>query len=819
MPTNPSSGHTEESAYVELINKIDQYDPHPETVLRSVINSSQYEELMADWLGVEITSLFLADSSAKDTNLHVLKFLHEAVRNKDNVPDFPMYKVDAVAAHSPETKPYKHDLVNDPNTIADRRTLQSRILESENFRLTAELCAKRLSSSKETSNYYLIISFGEIIAHCFLFRLLSIDQKLVQNNPELWNDCGLTAWTAISKARSKSRDTDATLESAAMLEAVSRWYAESEKIAADPRTSRTQIIRCIYSVNDVVNTALQRAKSNPDEIGMFLKEWAKYLYESFASTESNANLEAKFWQYTLINPIVEEKLCSRGLYFTVVRSRVQKESKHSPSHEVYAICTLYDTTQLGREARLHLDVILRKLSHYVLAQFDFEQIERDYKRLEDTVNFVGFVGNQLHSWRVLMEKAARLCYRMSDAQCALLCWSDVGACKLHNSFDENKRAHVYITDWYSYLGAPNMLTRELARKILVTYDPRLRSLNSPTLESAIRTDIDRIADVFSISGSKNADVLAQPFGDKNQGVLILWLTKESRFDSRLTPQMEGLLQALTVGMRMTFRNAIGRGLLSSIIKCAMRCYLPCYILYLFLDRQCRRVHLRRKQGAKIFLVIPQKSDSNREITTYESQTILDWSVASIAEIAHLGYLLVATLFLASVFTIIYYTFRDFAPIEAFFKLMGDDKNAPLDKITPLDKMTPIIDALSTVEHTLMAFSICLAATGVSLLLKPGMETNLPSWMRRFAELGTLEKTLVRLVAMVLTIDVLTVVLQTGAKLRDRALGATGDTFQALFELFKPSIFHLVVYIIVLAGLALLSKFLLGEEKNVAKSDE
>ena len=113
-----------------------------------------------------------------------------------------------------------------------------------------------------------------------------------------------------------------------------------------------------------------------------------------------------------------------------------------------------------------------------------------------------------------------------------------------------------------------------------------------------------------------------------------------------------------------------------------------------------------------------------------------------------------------------------------------------------------IHILNNIEHTVMAFSIFLATIGIIFLLSPGMAVGQPEWMRRFAKLDTLEQTIVRLVAMVLTIDVFSAVLVARGEMLNQA---------SPLEFFQPTLIYIGVYICVLVGLAFLSKYLLGEE--------
>jgi hypothetical protein len=80
-------------------------------------------------------------------------------------------------------------------------------------------------------------------------------------------------------------------------------------------------------------------------------------------------------------------------------------------------------------------------------------------------------------------------------------------------------------------------------------------------------------------------------------------------------------------------------------------------------------------------------------------------------------------------------------------------------------------------------------------------------MKRFQELGTLEQTLVRLAAMVLTIHVLKVALEA-----DVTFPITATTnVRELWMAMQPTLFHVVVYLLVLVGLVFLSKFLLHKD--------
>ncbi len=664
---------------------------------------------------------------------------------------------------------YEAQRITDQAVIDERRLKQRSFLPIGEKPLTAELCARRLQKAirHADSPHYILIPFGEIISYCFLHQVIyNIACSGEDQNPD-WDSIGVTAWNTICAEYSKSQRRSVAETNDDILNNVKAWYELSAKTFDERKKLNGTIHSEIYILSAEISALLKAANYEPlsksSTLSCFLARWAAFICGNIDTNERNEELMDEFWNCTFINPKIEQFLGSRGLYVTVVHSQVSKEPSGIPAlyREVYAICTLFNASRLEQgNNQSYLDNILRRLAQTQLAQFEYEELERHYEKLSGTLNLLNSIANPGHDWQRLTEEAVTLCGYLSSAKVVLLAWPDFGVCA--KVFDEKHNGF----QWYRYLSRANQTAKNIARLIRRSQNEQL------TLEQHTETTKERDQHRHTIVSEvvmplcANCDTLEFTFGGADRGLLIVWFEK-SLAKASVSEELQRALLALSIGLEMPYRSAIGRGALSWLLS------------FFFDPRTTIKELVSRFRGC------PQRCTEDHRSPIHNMLTGL---LATIAEISQLGYVSIAFIFLASVYRVLFKTI-----VEAYSGTGEEGKSS-------------IVSTLNTVEHTVMAFSICLASTGVIFLLKPDMAANLPSWMRSFGKLGTLEKTLVRLAAMVLTIDVLAATLSLRIKLE----ASKGLNF---WGIAGPVLFYVMIYLVVLTGLAFLSRYLLKEEPD------
>jgi len=774
----------ESVAYDKLIALIDDIEADPDLNLAKVLENECYPELIAKLLSVEVVSLYVASPDAAEGGR--IEFLNESMPSPLNLPMF------VVNSDEKGNRPFTITKV-DLKEVIRRRNEQTRILRSSQERLSAELCARYLQKDGNSLPENLLLPFGEILTYCFLFHIIEGVPPDVPADELLWQELGQMAWNKLCQAYGKPGIVNQSDVERLLLDAIKNWYFRSDVDRAFLGPDKVQAVYCLNAeMSSRLSTLeIQSATTNTD-FPNFLESWSRVLYDSLRASSSENNLKDLFWHRTLVNPYIEEMLRSRGLYVTIIRSPLStKEFASSHLSHAYAICTIYDTDGLNKnDRRVYLDKVLRRLAHEDLAKYDFLRLKRTDDHQDRILDLLNAVSESDYNCQELMQEAAKVSLHVSNADGVLIGWSDIGTTALIRNGEE-----TYKMRWFSYLSALHTKLRRLSDSLPQDHaqKDKMSDHNYKRLIPILRN--------LAVKSSEIKHVCAFSFGarfGKRPGTFILFSNRENLLSSDTRKQLEKIMLSLAVGMVMPFRSA-GKGLLSWML--GVVCH-PLENILLRIARRPQKVWFWLRNRNTMY---PRRLlMENPKVSTHR---LLNWAIASIVEITQVGFVAVALLFLGSVFSIIFYTLRHLPPFDYI--------NAHLSQVAcqflhlpqhlPEEDITlHIVQTVRNIEHTVMAFSICLATNGVIFLLKPDLAANLPLWMRGFAKLGTLEKTLVRLAAMVLTIDVLAVVLEASPIKGNNALS---------FAQLQPILIHVSIYLVVLVGLAFLSKLLLNEDSD------
>ena len=761
---------SENDTYRLLVDAIDTIAGRG-SAMKRVMAGPVHRDFFGGWTGCEVTSLYVAPEPAKDGNSsdqRLIEFLHEAV---PDALDFPMFTV------SGGVNGEKFVVTNvESADVQKRRQTQKGIIESPHQRTSAELCADRMQTGGNNRPRFLLLPFGEILGYCFLHHVLLEISQRSPDNPEDWTVIGRAAWAHLIDTHSRRQNAVGTNTQSDLLSALKEWYSNGHsKRCHDRSFLGSTKIGAIYSLPPKLGTLLNTITfHDPDlnnQLANFLAGWAQNLHNCLQYLDRTLGPMEVFWKKTLVNPEIEALLCTRALYVTIIRSPLKEGDPRPPRlSQAYAICTVFDSSRLELpNQRTHLDNVLRRLAQTDLAQYDYRKLERIENDQHQIQSLLLCVSNSEDEWRELMKKAARVCLEVGGADHVLISWSDIGALLIStDALDASRPKGGYEERWFNYLSATASYCTALARSLSPRGSTFELPLDGDPSNDACKLLVQVRARLeFTRSGKQL--VFALPVDEEQNrkcaGLIVVFGLPKTW---TLTETAESIRQvglALALGMKMPFRSMIGRGLLSWLLRSVLH------------PRKSVRKSIESSYSHALgWSANPQPS----------AHRLVDWAAASILELAQVGFVAVGLLFLLSVFSI----------IVSSLSFDGHDTTSL------------IVQVLTRVEHTVIAFSICLAATGVVFLLKPGTTAGVPPWMQRFSELGTLEKTLARLAAMVLTVDVLKVIFE--ARISFPKPGSSGYS-AALWEAMQQPLFHVALYLLVLAGLAFLSKFLLNED--------
>jgi len=780
-----------EALYLRVIENIEEVEASRDKEISSVFLDKGYQDLIASWFGIEVISLYVTSSeevNPKNILKKQIDFLYDP--SSGEVTDFPMYSIN-VKDRTSEFGFTKIEKV-DEGERNQRRLAQKLRLGSVHNPTSAELCARYLQQNPNSS--YLLLSFGEIISYCFLFHIL---QYKIKNKKSDIQTAANYGWAQVKEAYEKRQDlAGSDIENRLLLE-IKKWYfVETEQECFTRVLQQTPLIEGIYKINDEVKKAFESVGSSDLKVDELLSKWAEDLYNSFVNLVTDGDLEKNFFQHSLVNPLVEERLCTRGLYVTIISSPLHKGVTQSHLSQAYAICTIVNPSLLADiKFRKKIDHILRSLSYTRIAFHDYQKLKRIRDSQQEIQLFFNNVSSTSDNWADLLQAACRLCVRISSADYVLISLKEIGTFLLFKSVDSRAKesganssaSETYLPAWF---GSVSPVTYACNRD---AFFEKLQSMENASIkEYGFNKFMDLITNKLETeyrfgehnelkSKSSDLTVLHTPIYDKDNlfkvGIIMLFTepSGDSAFDTQ-NPLRE-IAVALSIGMSMPFRNMINKGLISSFLK--LLSIIWYFLYYLIFKKTHIKTGKFKKQSPNITLL--ELSGSMR------LQKLLDFILGTMMELMQIGFILVATVFIMSVGELL---------LSSWEHLFSSDEGIKVTKV------------LKTIEGNVMTFSICLAATGILFLAKPELAFGQPRWMKKFAKPGTLEQTLVKLAAMVLTIDVLNVVLSLQEWLH------SSTTY--LWILVKPAIFHLAAYLIVLLGLAFLSEFLLKEKDKKEK---
>jgi len=760
---------TQEEAYNKFTGKIEDLEADPGREMKSVLISKEYQNLFAGWFGCEVISLYVTPELAhnrEDTARKQIEFLEST----PGALNFPMYTINDSKSTGIPFSDIKR--VN-KKTIDNRREAQKKLLKTPDERTSAELCAKYLQIEGAPS--FLLLPFGEILTYCYIYHILEKVAKK-QNKTDLnWDSIGTDAWKKIvEKYQERPNVTKKDVESD-LLNALKNWYFHpNKKDNYDREYMASNRIQAVYNLPMDVNLLLKNLDHTNivnENLNEFLKEWARNLYETFLSETEGEDLRQIFRNKSLINPTIEELLCTRGLYITIIRSPLNRSNlPPSPLSQAYAICTIFDTSFLEDfNRRKSLDHLLCRLAYTDLAQYDYQKLERIRNNQNQIQELFSTVSNSNYDWQMLMNAAGETSLQISKAEHVLVSYREIGTLFLSKDSKSKKDNPIGIDDmkatylfrWFNDISGitshcnNKVLWKSLEEGILSI---QLIDVNpSPAIKL-----LKRISQKLGISARANLEVRCFPVGDENSdkraGIIILFIQSMATITPEMDESLNKIALALSIGMKMPFRSMINKGLISWLIR---------NVIHFWYNVKTFKFSLPIRQPSPRISI----------------QQLIDRALATMLEFTQIGFMLIGVTFLYFVFNLLYHSHTG----------------------------NIITETLKNVEKTVMAFSICLAATGIMFLMKPEIAYGQPKWMKKFAKPGTLEQTLIKLAALVLTIDVLSVILQLQESLK------SSDTY--LWILVKPAMFHLLAYLVVLLGLAFLFETLFKEQPEIEEETD
>ena len=821
----------EETAYNNLREKIEEIEVNPSLEMQSVLESNDYETLFISGFGCEVISLYVTSQQEninENFEREQIEFLYDS-KPGSGALNFPMFTVSEPRS---DQGLLSHTLVQE-ETIKKRRVAQKEILDSQYERTSAELCARYLHKKDNDSlPSFLLLPFGEILAYCYLNHILDEISNEQNTSERNWTSIGLNSWDMLIRKFQETPNIDKNNVMSDLLKALKEWYLSLNNEEIYDRSMVLNRILAVYVLPDETKLLLQGL--NPQEIeneglNAFLNVWAKNLYESLISDANDEDIKRTFRNKTLINPIIEEILCTRGLYVMIIRSPLNGDNLPSPPlSQAYAICTIYDTRSLeNKKRRTNLNKILLRLSHNDLARYDYQKLEMSknnisekQKTLEQNIfnhdqikKFLSTVSSSSDSWEDLLQAACRTSLHVSKAYHVIVSMREIGTFILYNDSSNKGETHeVYQPAWFGHLSD---VTNHCNNRVLRNYIDDIHLSETPVDKQhdsivKLKKLISRKLEII-LDDKLNIELIS--VGDKGsyEGIIILFIESSKIVSNETMNSMNQIAIALSIGIKMPFRSMIGKGLISKTLGLAsciwygiINFIVRIPRLFSFQERQISPAMLREQQVKR------KVKTTNKFGPASPKQSVqvgIDGSLATMLEFTQIGFVSIGITFLISVFMILY------SVIMSFYSVIMNLFNHPISNNTVIEtfKKTIIIETLGNVEKIVMAFSICLAATGIMFLIKPQLAFGQPKWMKKFAKPGTLEQTLIKLAALVLTIDLLSVILQLQDSLK------SSNTY--LWVLVKPAMFHLIAYIIVLIGLAFLFEFLFKEKDSNEEEPE
>jgi hypothetical protein len=770
----------EAKAYRQLLVEIDDADADPNRKLASTLESKPFEDFMAGWIGVEATSVYVTrqDRPAE------LEFLHEAAP--------PIFSC------SPATTPKPTFFTTrrlDAATAQQWRSVQRDSLEGplKGLHTSAALCARHLQGTEPGSPRHLLLHFAEILGYAFLYHLL--EAGWAATSSETGIDPVSVAWSALCSTHARRNGADVGAVATELIQVLNGWHARTpiEDASYSRHFMGAKRVDAIYELDKDLKKELADcvAAGKEELIRPFVVKWAAALMLSLSRLVSaGRSMKDVFWETTLINPMVEEVFLTRGLYVTIIRMTAPADQLSKG----YAICTLYDSRRLEVHAcRRQLDVVLRRIAHEDLALYNFRTLEARLARTrtvhDQLRRLESLTSDPAVGYEQLVTNAANACHVLSNAAGVLIASPDLGVYSSWRAQGAESRT-LWCESFSGVARAALLLASDLRADDADVYGGMRELAGSPHAER-----LKRIFGDLQISTAEASRYSVFLLETDPRGMLLLCFSGKPNEKIETLDEIKSVADILAIGMAMSFRSAIGRGLLSLLadgmwsIVTGVRALLTGRVKHP--AELWRRVTTNWSGG--------RSHGEDKEHERRHRRSTFDWLrdffLATIVEVTRAGLVLIGFLFTGLVFLILWHGYVASHPTASYRSLFGE---VP-DPNKGIFANQALIETLGYLEALVMAFSICLAATGIVFLLKPALGTGQPGWMRRFAELGTLEKSLVRLAAMVLTIDVLTTALNP--------LSPRQETLS-----------RVLLYICVLVGLAFLSAFLLADGHEPTEDD-
>lgn len=719
-----------EKRYAQLTEVILKTDAAPNEWTSKVFLSNEYQNWVAGVVGVEVASRYAivsaSDGEQTSSDTVVIEFLHEVLGSES--PDIPMYRV---KGPDPTTDLFN---VEDDLDSVKKRDEQRAFVKSR--RLSAHLCASRMAADTKQD---VLIPFGEILAYTYLYRLVQYLESHGGKSTELDSQGFTDAWRLVASPYAKRNVDEADL-----IAAIEHWYvADAAGRTAGRSLMKADAIEPVYEINAALTTLLSAWKAVAPGTAVseshFLCQWGRALVGSLESVVSTAGLEDRFWQRTLINPIVESALCSRGLYVTVIRSPFQDGGKPAEGlSKAYAICTLHDSARLmDTELRNRLNLVLRTISHDDLMRLDYQKLQGRSEGLHSAQRIHSEIfklasgsRENIQAHLDIIKKGAQLCLSVSPSNAVLVGWRGVGCCLVQRG--ANSSAPKDYED-YSDIGAWSV---KMAKGAAKSDNMRSDVLALPVAKKLVK----RVRLQLQNDALELRDVLA--FGERGEGIMVFLCSSEITHSTETHTTLASIGTAMNAGLSLPFGGATTVGLFHSL-----------------------------KRGFNDF----------GPLKWYYRNLSAGWLMGTVMELIRASIIGSALGFLSLIVLVVVVIVHHFMNEEA-------------DAATRLN----IGVVTNGMEYVVMVFSIALAAMGVSILVKPNLKVGQPEWMKKFTQPGTLERTLVRLVVMVLTINIVG---------RFLTLGDSGDLS---WNATKGLLLYACFYLLLVFGLILIDRLILDE---------
>lgn len=730
----------------QLLEILDMSELADDSTRKAIVDSQAFKEYLVDDVGCEVLSIYVANDAllAPSQSLPPLQLLSQA--EDDGITPYPTYKVKIVPSGFEGT----------PNgQIEDDNRRQAQIRKSEQGKFTtAQMCSEIIAASGPDG--FMTVPFGEIIAHSFSLQVL---ENCASSTT--WEECGAKAWDFVEKVYA-GRLAAEGLDCTELARAIFAWGGNGgvHDVNRNHNTSREW-----WRVSNCLSTVLKSGMpdhQNAPSLVEFRARWAQECGSVFDARLSKSSDKSKFWAHAVVNPHVENVLRSFGHFVAVFRSPLAVAGTSPAPTRAFAICTVRSADTLAAaSAGGTLARVLRRLARIDLALYEYRHLE-DVRRAQlRLLGLLDRVADSDQNGPGVMREAGAVALNSRGVRYAVVAWRDVGAtCMGTRSAADGVRDP---DRWYAHWTATTAAALNLVAK-------HASGSNEPVmLADDARMEASRIFGVELRPEELCLLVPSRVAGDAAISGGIILVGSDALKSTASKEHIRQISSVLANGMAMPFRSST-RGIFSLLTRWV-------YAISRFLRHP---IEGARSSWAGRLQARPR--DDRPLGDGARQQRVVDFSVASLLEGARFGIVGVGVLFLVIVGRIVLLTASH---------LLESNWGGSAVAIGVL---------LSNLEHAVMAFSICLGTIGIVFLLKPNLAAGQPAWMRRFAEPGTLESTLIRVASLILTIDLLKEFLKVVMPSRDPVLDA------------MPLLLRVAGYLAFGVTLAILSRFVMEEPK-------